>query len=119
MKSGIRSMGLSAYAATAAARSVAYHGTRGSRAAIQTATTSCLIARAHCFARFSTDRFSKRRVSQVPDSSGPRIHDAPDTPPADGPSRPVASSQSNIPLEDDEDQDDVEYRHNRREQRRA
>ena len=28
----------------------------------------------------------------------------------------MASSQSNIPLEDDEDQDDVEYRHNRREQ---
>src|SRR5689334_22586750 len=50
-KSGIRSMGLNAYAATAAATSLAYQGTRGSRAAIHTAMASRLIVRARCFAR--------------------------------------------------------------------
>ena len=33
MKSGIKSIGLSAYATTVAASTFAYHGTRGSRAA--------------------------------------------------------------------------------------
>src|SRR6185503_19858118 len=66
MKSGIKSMGLSAYAATAPARSFAYHGTRGSRAAVQTATTYCFFARAHCFAAFSTDRSSSRRPTESP-----------------------------------------------------
>jgi putative ABC transport system permease protein len=47
MKSGMRSIGLSAYAATAAASAFAYQGTRGSRAAIHTATTSMLMALAH------------------------------------------------------------------------
>src|SRR5690349_3583106 len=51
MKSGIRSIGLSAYAATARARAFAYHGTRGSRAARYTATTARLSSRARARSR--------------------------------------------------------------------
>src|SRR5690349_10634709 len=51
MKSGMRSTGLRAYATTAAARSLAYHGTAGCRTARSSAATSVLSARAFCFHR--------------------------------------------------------------------
>src|SRR4051812_9055236 len=44
-------MGERAQAATAAAAALAYQGTRGSPAAIHSATTSRLMDRAHCLAR--------------------------------------------------------------------
>src|ERR1700712_4749232 len=53
MKSGMRSIGDSAYAATHAATIRAASGVRGSLAASQMAMTSRLIARAHCLARSS------------------------------------------------------------------
>ena len=53
IKSGIKSIGLNAYAATAAASILAVIGVRGSLAAKYTATTSFLIDLAHPFARES------------------------------------------------------------------
>src|SRR6266545_5764397 len=67
MKSGIRSIGLNAYATTHAATTFAYHGVRGSRTARYSAYVSRLIRRAHCRARACQPDGAAGAAGVVPD----------------------------------------------------
>src|SRR5688572_10929211 len=73
MKSGMRSIGLSAYATTQAATTLAYHGTRGWRTANESAMTSPFSRRAralHAFRPRTAARPSHARTQDLGDGLG-------------------------------------------------
>lgn len=72
IKSGIKSIGLNAYAATPPANNFAGQGTRESRAAIQTATTSRFRLRAQD-ARLNSHLLTTQSPGPQRDGEGPSL----------------------------------------------